>query len=387
MKKIGIIICALYRDCAGGKCFRALRERRGGFSIYPAESPVEIVGYSSCGGCPGGNVEYVPEEMKKNGAEEAHCKMPFWEQSAMRELAGQPAGRGTRNQGSLQLRGWTRRKIRLLLPTFTIMTVPYFASPQAVSPAADTIPLVTINAARDSFTMGDGVNGLNVSKTISCNYATQSYWTTSGWAWIGNRTQPAFWADSNFNGPSQPVVGVRWYEAVAYCNWLSVKEGFIPAHDGFGHADLSAAGYRLPTEVQWEYAAAKGAPGHTERMYPWGKTWDSRKATCRVSPASASKTADVGSKSPEGDSPPGLSDMSGNVWQWCSDNAQSDARLARSPLSDRYFFQSDSLGSYFVLRGGSWCNNFMNGFRASFRGYFSAPGVSYNIIGFRVVRR
>jgi predicted metal-binding protein len=72
MKKIGIIICARYQSCGGGKCFRALRERRGAFSIYPVVEPAEIVGYSTCGGCPGGNVEYVPEEMKKNGAEVIH---------------------------------------------------------------------------------------------------------------------------------------------------------------------------------------------------------------------------------------------------------------------------------------------------------------------------
>lgn len=72
MKKIGIIICARYAGCGGGKCFRALRERVGAFSIYPAEEKVEIVGYSNCGGCPGGNVEYVPAEMKKNGAETIH---------------------------------------------------------------------------------------------------------------------------------------------------------------------------------------------------------------------------------------------------------------------------------------------------------------------------
>lgn len=72
MKKIGIIICARYQNCGGGKCFKALKERVGGFSIYPAEKPVEIVGYSFCGGCPGGNIEYVPEEMKKNGADVIH---------------------------------------------------------------------------------------------------------------------------------------------------------------------------------------------------------------------------------------------------------------------------------------------------------------------------
>ena len=133
MKKIGIIICGRYQDCGGGKCFRALRERVGAFAIYPKEEPVEIVGYSYCGDCPGGNVEYVPEEMKKNGAEaihlatglvvgyppcprirqfkqfietywdipvvigthpiplkylEAHQRLPFWEKTNMSELAG-----------------------------------------------------------------------------------------------------------------------------------------------------------------------------------------------------------------------------------------------------------------------------------------------------------
>lgn len=133
MKKIGIIICARYRDCSGGKCFRALRERCGGFSIYAVDECIEIVGYSSCGGCPGGNVEYVPAEFLKNGCNvihlatglvvgyppcphirqfkefiekhhglqvvvgthpipfkylETHNRLSFWEQAAMQELAG-----------------------------------------------------------------------------------------------------------------------------------------------------------------------------------------------------------------------------------------------------------------------------------------------------------
>ncbi len=72
MPRIGIIICARYSDCGGGKCFRALRERQGGFSRYHADEPVEIVGYSTCGGCPGGNVEYVPAEFQKNGCNVIH---------------------------------------------------------------------------------------------------------------------------------------------------------------------------------------------------------------------------------------------------------------------------------------------------------------------------
>ncbi len=72
MKKIGIIICERYKSCGGGKCFRALRERKGGFSLYPSSEQVEIIGYSGCGGCPGGNIEYVPEEFLKNGCDVVH---------------------------------------------------------------------------------------------------------------------------------------------------------------------------------------------------------------------------------------------------------------------------------------------------------------------------
>ena len=131
--KIGIIICARYRDCGGGKCFRAMRERRGAFARYPADAQLQIVGYSTCGGCPGGNVEYVPAEFLKNGADavhlatglvvgyppcphirqfkmfiekqyglpvtvgthpiplkylRTHSQLPFWEQANMQEIAG-----------------------------------------------------------------------------------------------------------------------------------------------------------------------------------------------------------------------------------------------------------------------------------------------------------
>ena len=70
--KIGIIICDRYRDCAGGKCFRSMKNREGAFSIYGKDEDIEIVGYTSCGGCPGGNIEYTPEEMIKNGVDVIH---------------------------------------------------------------------------------------------------------------------------------------------------------------------------------------------------------------------------------------------------------------------------------------------------------------------------
>ena len=75
--KIGIIICDRYRGCGGGKCFRSARERAGGFSEYSEDEPLEVVGFSSCGGCPGGNIEKVPEEMIRNGAETIHLATGF----------------------------------------------------------------------------------------------------------------------------------------------------------------------------------------------------------------------------------------------------------------------------------------------------------------------
>ncbi len=69
--KIGIIICDRYRRCAGGKCFRSVRNREGAFARYQ-DMDVEVVGYTSCDGCPGGNIEYAVEEMKGNGAEVIH---------------------------------------------------------------------------------------------------------------------------------------------------------------------------------------------------------------------------------------------------------------------------------------------------------------------------
>jgi predicted metal-binding protein len=74
--RLGIVICDRYRRCAGGKCFRSLRNREGAFSRYSGRD-VELVGYTTCEGCPGGNIEYAIEEMKGNGAEVVHLATGF----------------------------------------------------------------------------------------------------------------------------------------------------------------------------------------------------------------------------------------------------------------------------------------------------------------------
>ena len=74
--KVGVFICNRYRTCAAGKCFKAAYNKEGAFNIYDGKE-VEIVGFTACGGCPGGNIEYAPEEMKKNGAEVIHLATCF----------------------------------------------------------------------------------------------------------------------------------------------------------------------------------------------------------------------------------------------------------------------------------------------------------------------
>ena len=68
---IGIIICDRYQRCAGGKCFRSIRNREGAFSRYK-DVDVELVGYTTCDGCPGGNIEYAVDEMVSNGVNVVH---------------------------------------------------------------------------------------------------------------------------------------------------------------------------------------------------------------------------------------------------------------------------------------------------------------------------
>ena len=273
--------------------------------------------------------------------------------------------------------------------------------------ATDTLkPITTITIGigdNPTFTMGEPNVDENISSSYNASkyeitnaefaqfiadggYSTQSYWTANGLAWKGSTIQPGYWTDINFNGSNQPVVGVSWYEAAAFCNWRSAKEGLTPAYNGSGQATLSANGYRLPTEVEWEYAAAKGASGQAERTYAYGSgTFDPSKVVCSVSPASATQTADVGSKSTAGDTPQGMTDMSGNVWEWCSDNYQADGSIT-TPSTDRYYFVDDSTSQAFLLRGGAWYRANEGYFRCAYRGYLNTNVRDYGI-GFRVVRR
>jgi len=159
-------------------------------------------------------------------------------------------------------------------------------------------------------------------------YRTRAYWTEAGWGWKGDRTQPRYWNDERYSGPQQPVVGVSWYEAVAYCRWLSEATG---------------RQYKLPSEAEWE-KAARGADG---RIWPWGDEWDPGK--CNNNERGPHTTTPVGQYSPAGDSPYGCADMAGNVWEWCATKWE--------PSYEGYRGDDDPEGDASrVLRGGSFYN-------------------------------
>jgi formylglycine-generating enzyme required for sulfatase activity len=162
--------------------------------------------------------------------------------------------------------------------------------------------------------------------------------------WIDNeRTQPEYWRDGRFNNPAQPVVGVTWYEAEAYCRWLTDTLA-----DGYS--------YRLPAEAEWERAARLGSrpspagpeSGDKERhAYPWGDGWQPEH--CNSKDAILETTSPVG-LFPAGAAPGPLHDMAGNVLEWCRDWYDSDY-YSRSPEQNP---PGPETGNGRVLRGGSW---------------------------------
>jgi formylglycine-generating enzyme required for sulfatase activity len=180
---------------------------------------------------------------------------------------------------------------------------------------------------------------------------------------------------SNFKGADLPVEQVNWYDAVAYCNQRSIKEGLTPAYQGSGNSircDFRVNGYRLPTEAEWEYAAKEGNKATLTYEYSGSNNVD---AVGWYKGNSRGSTHAVGTKQPNR---LGLYDMSGNVWEWCWDWYGNYSRGSQRDPS------GPASGSDRVLRGGSW-SNYAQGLRSAYRDD-GGPSARISYYGFRLVR-
>jgi formylglycine-generating enzyme required for sulfatase activity len=161
-------------------------------------------------------------------------------------------------------------------------------------------------------------------------------------------------------GDQLPVENVSWWDTVRFCNLLSQSAGLAPAY-GLGvdvesvEWDVSADGYRLPTEAEWEHACRAGTAGPR-----YGRLDEI--AWYRGN--SGERIHDVGGKRPN---PWGLHDMLGNVWEWCWD-----------------VYDAEVYGAYRVLRGGGWFDEHWS-CRASVRRR-SHPTFRIDDVGFRIAR-
>lgn len=171
-------------------------------------------------------------------------------------------------------------------------------------------------------------------------YSNREFWTASGWSHKGNNLKPKeCWDDPKWNINNHPVVGVTWYEAFAFCRWLTTKLGYE---------------IRLPTESEWEWAAR----GDEALIYPYGTDGDANKGNYRET--GIGRTSAVG-LFPDGECPNGLADMSGNVCEWCG------TKLSTSYTEGEDNNPNDTDGvESRRLRGGSWLHP-MSRARSTFR--------------------
>jgi formylglycine-generating enzyme required for sulfatase activity len=166
--------------------------------------------------------------------------------------------------------------------------------------------------------------------------------------------------EKRFKGDDQQVVAVSWCDASAYCLWLSMLEAAVQGVS----VEQSGRTYRLPREVEWEWAAAGREPGGGLREYPWPQEKGEPTDKLANYGQNVGATTPVG-RYPEGATPEGLMDMAGNVWEWMEN------------------WHKENVHKYRSLRGGSWFVN-VSDLRCSARLYVR-PVYRDNDVGFRVL--
>ena len=209
-------------------------------------------------------------------------------------------------------------------------------------------------------------------------YKNKDFWTEEGKKWLDTKKAeyPGLWNERKWKSPNSPVVGVSWYEAYAFTRWLtSLRDGYE---------------YRLPDENEWEAAAS----GLEKREYPWGNGWD--KTKCNNSEINIEKTSPVGIFK-KGNTPDGISDMAGNVWEWTVSDYHSKKVLKDFTFDEEMqkFLDDRNLDKYLskakekdrqlpVVRGGAWGNDSYY-CRCAYRDG-SLPYNRYYSLGFRCAR-
>jgi formylglycine-generating enzyme required for sulfatase activity len=181
---------------------------------------------------------------------------------------------------------------------------------------------------------------------------------------------------------NHPVVMVSWFDAAAYCNWLSERDGLEPAYTINGETvtwNSEKTGYRLPTEAEWEYACRAGSSG----AFNTGVTISTDQANfngklnnSNTNSLYRERTTPAGSFGPNAW---GLYDMHGNVWEWCWDwNSDYPAGATQQDPA------GPAQGTERINRGGGWSSS-SGTIRSAYRSY-DTPATSGNNLGFRIVR-
>ncbi len=240
---------------------------------------------------------------------------------------------------------------------------------------SDEVPVHTVRV--ESFYIGKHkITNAAYAKFIEADgYSEASYWSAGGFGNYGSR--PRHWGDATCAGGGLdcnegfPVVGVSWFEAMAYCEWLSTQTGET---------------YRLPTEAEWERAAR----GSDQRRFAWGADIDGPHANYEfsgdpfepgITPVGFyDGTARQGFQTQDNASPYGAYDMIGSVWEWCLDWYDGAYYSGSSVIDPR----GPATGSSRILRAGGWVDSAY--YQRAANRNSSFPENRNPIQGFRAVR-
>lgn len=190
-------------------------------------------------------------------------------------------------------------------------------------------------------------------------YHNPEWWSQTGLLWKNSRDNPTKYKEYDYVSylPNYPRIYITFHEASAFCKWLTKKLGYPVL---------------LPNVYEWE-KAARGTDG---RAFAWGNEWQPEKCNNNVGKNELQHISAVGSFL-QGDSPYGVSDMTGNVWEWCFPEVPED--INEAPL------KFNQTGQQPVLCGGSWHNANIHFFYAYFRGRQDRNWRSDGW-GFRIIR-